>query len=210
MALIIGYWLEMHELGIQDAEDLYLCCKEALVLVDNGFLFRILDRTWSPFPNGFYRLVCRNFLSYEITGKNGACTTKPSDAVNCNRHFSVQAKVNYGKSLFNLVKSRSRKVNNGDMFNENTNFPESLSGERLFSKVDHGSNPQLPQECKGIFRLWIRQSSKFLFHEPAKMGKDNLRLLFFSEIISLQEPQWTLQELLTKGLLKVRSYFDLA
>jgi hypothetical protein len=42
------------------------------------------------------------------------------------------------------------------------------------------------------------------------MGKDNLRLLFFSEIISLQEPQWTLQELLTKGWLKVRSYFDLA
>src|SRR6266849_1914311 len=71
-------------------EDLYLCCKESLILIDDGFLFRNLDRAWSPFPNGCYRPVCRNSLSYEITGQNGACTTKPSDTVNRNRHFFVQ------------------------------------------------------------------------------------------------------------------------
>src|SRR5437763_1619963 len=107
-------------------DNLYPCFDEMLVLVHNGFLFRNLYRARSPFPNDRNSFVSSNSHPYQITGENGACTSKSCYAVNCYRHASVKARVNHGKSLFHLMKSRSYKAGNWDMSAENTNFIESL------------------------------------------------------------------------------------
>src|SRR2546427_11593055 len=115
-------------------DTLYLCVDEMLVLVHNSFLFRTLYRARSPLPNDDNSIVRRYFHPSQITGENGACPSKPCYAVNCDRQVSIKASGNHGNRLFHLIKSRGCKVDNGDMFGEQTDCIENLIREEFLRK----------------------------------------------------------------------------
>src|SRR6266702_3146223 len=58
-------------------DNLYPCFDEMLVLAHNGFLFWNLYRARPPLPNDSNSIVSRNSHTYQITGENCACTSKP-------------------------------------------------------------------------------------------------------------------------------------
>src|SRR6266700_337385 len=106
-------------------DNLYPCFDEMLVLAHNGFLFWNLYRARPPLPNDSNSIVSRNSHTYQITGENCACTSKPC----CLR-----------RGVADPVQMRSAMVVVGESGERGLGFPSHVGvgvAKTVFQHLDH-------------------------------------------------------------------------
>src|SRR6266581_48656 len=122
-------------------DNLYPCFDEMLVLAHNGFLFWNLYRARPPLPNDSNSIVSRNSHTYQITGENCACTSKPC----CLR-----------RGVADPVLMRSAMVVVGESGERGLGFPSHVGvgvAKTVFQHLDHTITGHV-QVRTGVAAVW--------------------------------------------------------